>query len=230
MAGDWIKVEKSTPSKPEVFGIAESLNLPPDQAFGLCFRFWCWCDDHLVSANAASVSKSSVDALVGRSGFADALISVGWLQVRNGSLEVPNFDRHLSQSAKTRALTASRVAKHTSRKTNDSSVSKPLAREEKRREEKKIGDKSPITPLPQVLEVPEFVEAWAIWKRHRTEIKHPLKPTMEAEQLKLLATWGPQRAVAAIRFTVSMGWQGLKEESATNNGGGYHKPKKDYTL
>lgn len=52
MAGDWIKVEKATSRKPEVLRIAAALGVHPDHAFGLCFRFWCWCDDHLKSANA----------------------------------------------------------------------------------------------------------------------------------------------------------------------------------
>lgn len=136
MAGDWIKIEKATARKPEILALAEILQVHPDHAFGLCVRFWSWCDDHLSSANARSVSKTSLDALLDRSGFADALIKVGWLQVRSGSLEVPNFDRHLSQTAKTRALTAQRVAKHQAKKTNAASVSEALP--EKRREDNNI--------------------------------------------------------------------------------------------
>jgi chorismate mutase len=81
-----------------------------------------------------SVTKTSIDALVERSGFADSLVNVGWLRVRDGSLEVPNFDRHLSQSAKQRALTAARVNRHKQQKGNAPSVSDALPREEKRRD------------------------------------------------------------------------------------------------
>jgi hypothetical protein len=58
------------------------------------------------------------------------------------------------------------------------------------------------------------VEAWASWKKHRSEIKKPLKPTMEAGQLAELAAWGEARAIAAIRFTIAKGWQGLREPDA----------------
>lgn len=136
MAGDWIKVEKATARKPEVLTIAAELGIHPDHAFGLCVRFWSWCDDHMSDANARGVSAALVDALLDRSGIATALVKVGWLRVRDGSLEVPNFDRHLSQSSKTRALTKERVARHTTKKTNAPSVSKALA--EKRREESSI--------------------------------------------------------------------------------------------
>ena len=135
MAGDWLKMEKVTVRKPEVLAIGAALGVHPDHAFGMCFRFWSWCDDHMIDGNARSVTDALVDALVERSGFASALISVGWLQARNGSLVVPNFDRHLSESAKKRSLSAQRVAKHKKRKGNADGVTSALPREEKRREE-----------------------------------------------------------------------------------------------
>lgn len=76
------------------------------------------------------------------------------------------------------------------------------SREEKIREE---------TPLPPSLDSDSFRSAWADWKRHRTEIKKPLKPTMEAAQLKEFGEWGQDRAIAAIRYTIRMGWQGIRE-------------------
>lgn len=105
MAGDWIKLEKTTIRKPEVLRIAAELGIHPDHAFGLCVRFWVWCDDQLESGNARSVTVASVDALLDRAGFGDALLNVGWLRVRNGSLEVPNFERHMAESEKKRAIT-----------------------------------------------------------------------------------------------------------------------------
>ena len=133
MAGDWIKIEKSTLRKPEVLRISEMLSIDVDHAFGLCVRFWCWCDDHLTDGNAHSVTKVTLDTLLNRSGFSEALIEVGWLQSRNGSIVVPNFDRHLSQTAKNRSLTSQRVASHKKRKGNAASVSTALPIEEKRR-------------------------------------------------------------------------------------------------
>lgn len=135
MAGDWIKIEKATPRKREVLIIAADLSIPTDQAFGLCFRFWAWCDDNLAEGNAPSVTESLLDSLISHQGFAKSLINVGWLRVRNGSLEVPNFDRHLSQSAKNRGLTAERVAKHKRGKGNAKVTLESLP--EKRREEHK---------------------------------------------------------------------------------------------
>jgi hypothetical protein len=125
MATDWIKVEKTTPRKSEVLRIATTLNIHPDHAFGLCFRFWSWCDDNLLHSNAGGVSLALVDSLVDRSGFCAAMVSVGWLKPVGETFEVTKFERHLSKSAKTRGLTAKRVSKH-ERKTNAGIVSEAL--------------------------------------------------------------------------------------------------------
>lgn len=155
--------------------------LPPDHAFGLCFRFWCWCDDQLQDANARGVSPELVDALVERQGFAAALLEVGWLQARNGSLVIPNFDRHLSQSAKSRALTASRVAKHTRKTTNGRSVSSALAREEKRREEKDKPPDPPFVRTPQA-----FQMAWDSYPAKRRTGKEAAIAAWQAALERLL--------------------------------------------
>jgi hypothetical protein len=137
MAGDWIKVEKATVEKPEVLAISEMLGIHPVYAFGLCVKFWMWCDDQLSNGNAKSVTKVTLDYVIGHDGMTDALIKVDWLRDRSGSFEVPHFDRHLSEGAKNRALTKERVRKSKA-KSNDASVNKvtQTALPEKRREEK----------------------------------------------------------------------------------------------
>jgi hypothetical protein len=211
LAGDWIKIEKDTPDKPEVLAIASSLKITPDEAFGLCFRFWRWCDSQLVDGNARHVTTSVIDALIGRHGFADALIEVGWLQARNGSLAIPNFDRHMTESAKQRALTAKRVSLHKKRKGNGAVTEHALPREEKRREEIREPPKPPS--IPQALDTPEFRSAWQLWLLHRREIKHPLKPTQVAQQIKLLERLGVSASIELIENTIASGWRGLRDKN-----------------
>lgn len=84
------------------------------------------------------------------------------------------------------------------------------------------------TPLPPLLQKPEFEAAWKDWEQHRKETKHPLKPTMAVAQLKMLADMGHDRAIACIRHTIAMGWQGLREEEhkpAASNGKPWTPPK-----
>ena len=134
MAGDWIKFEASTPDKPEVWLIAQASGIDPDAVVGKLLRVWIWFDQHTENANAPSVSKLTLDRLVGVSGFCDFIISVGWMHEKDGVLCLPNFDRHNGKTAKNRALTAKRVAKHTA---NAKLTLDALAREEKRRDKKK---------------------------------------------------------------------------------------------
>lgn len=112
MAGDWIKFETATPDKPEIWLIAESAGIDPDAVVGKLLRIWIWFDQHTETANAPSVSKLTLDRLVGVSGFCNRVISAGWMHEKNGQISLPNFDRHNGKTAKNRALTAKRVAKH----------------------------------------------------------------------------------------------------------------------
>ncbi len=108
-------MEKATARKPEVILIAVAMGIHPDEAFGICFRFWCWCDDQVSDGKIRGFTESLIDATIDRKGFAAALVSVGWLEVKNGMISITNFDRHLSHSAKTRAESAIRKKKERSK-------------------------------------------------------------------------------------------------------------------
>jgi hypothetical protein len=177
MAGDWIKVEVATSTKPEVYEIADALGMQPDEAFGKLVRLWCYFDQNLRSGNDGSVTTSLVDRITGKDGFGDALLSVGWLERTNKGLRIPNFDRHNGQTAKKRALTARRVALHKKRNGNASVTLDALPREEKRREVKAMGSQPassdgdgakrtrkrlPATPCPTQFEVTQEMSDWAV--------------------------------------------------------------------
>ncbi|HAT7488649.1 TPA: hypothetical protein QCH64_002742 [Enterobacter asburiae] len=116
MAANWIKVEVITPDKPEIFRLAEILKIDPDAVLGKAIRFWVWADQQTIDGNANSVTKNAIDRVAFMSGFADALITVGWLHESNGYLTLPNFDRHNGESSKKRALTNRRVSEHRKQK------------------------------------------------------------------------------------------------------------------
>lgn len=73
--------------------------------------------------------------------------------------------------------------------------------------------------LPPGLDSTEFRSAWIKWKRHRSEIRKPLKPTQEKESLGKLAKIGPDRAIAMVEHTIAMGWQGLREPEIHKDNG-----------
>ena len=140
MSGDWAKVELNTPDKPEIWQIAEILEIDPDAAFGKVFRIWAWFDEHTEDGNAPSVTKKLLDRKVGVTNFCNAMLQTGWMTEHEGVVTLTNFGKHNGETAKKRANTAKRVAQHRanagSGECNAQSVTSALAREEKRREEK----------------------------------------------------------------------------------------------
>jgi 5-methylcytosine-specific restriction endonuclease McrA len=149
IAGDWLKVEKDTPEKPEVLALSARLGVSRADAFLACFVFWRWADAQTPDGSAPLVTPAMIDTMVGLPGFSHALSEVGWLRLRSGGVELPHFGRHMGQSAKRRVDAAERQRASRAR---DGPPHPPavtllsqnsVTREEKRREEK---SKNPQPP------------------------------------------------------------------------------------
>src|SRR5947209_424033 len=154
MAGDWIPMRVDLHDDPAVIAIAGETGLDEFAVVGRLHRLWSWANRQLTSGVAPSITDSWVDRHVNTPGFAAAMLKAGWLRLRSGHLEFPNFDRWNSQGAKKRLEKTQRKQVERSRKsaTDVAKVSpisgdKKATREEKRREEKRSGEVSPETPL-----------------------------------------------------------------------------------
>lgn len=145
MAGEWLKFDKATPDKPEVFAIASELGIDPDAVVGKLMRVWSWFDTHTADGNAVRVTPALLDRIAGVPGFVSAMAKTGWIAVETDSCRLPNFDRHCGETAKTRALGAKRSAGFRVR--NAPTVTSASPREEKRREEKKDQKKKQDAPI-----------------------------------------------------------------------------------
>lgn len=158
----WLKFEITTHDKPEVWLIAQQLQLDPDAVVGKLLRIWAWFDQHTTDGNAPSVTKALLERYTGVTGFVTAMIAAGWMLEAEGVISLPNFQRHNGQTAKTRAQTAKRVEK--TRKSNATcnaptvtpSVTSPLP--EKRREEKNNKSLSPADGMTIQLLTPDVIE------------------------------------------------------------------------
>ena len=141
MAGDWIKVEKCSPNKPEVMRLARMWGVPQDQAFGALMRFWIWLDDACVDGRVDGVASHEVDAMMHFPGFATGLQSVGWLEIDDAapSIRVQNFDKHNAETSKKRALKNARQARwrlnNVDVRVDAAPSTKASTRKEKKREE-----------------------------------------------------------------------------------------------
>lgn len=109
MAGDWFPVDCTLPDKPEILAIARDREMHPAEALGRCIRVWIWfyqqADQSGFIKGAISVD---VDRVAECSDFANAMVRCSWLTIDDDGLRVPNWERHFTQSAKTRALATAR--------------------------------------------------------------------------------------------------------------------------
>jgi hypothetical protein len=221
MAGDWLKIEKDTPEKPEIAGLCAILGINPDVAFAKCFRLWRWADSNTADGHVRRVTPEFLDSLVGLPGFTQALLEVGWLRARNDALEFPNFDRHMGQPAKARALAANRKRKERHAECHAARVTE--TRPEKRREEKSRDP--PLPPkggegdFPPNLQTDDFAAAWEKWLAHKCEKRKPVTPTQARELLSQLSAAGPAAAAAALKTAIAKDWAGpVLPAGSTNDG------------
>lgn len=248
MAGDWIKMEHTTPDKPEVVRMAAHLGIDQDAVVGKLARVWIWADQNSLDGNALTVTDAFLDRVTACPGFAGALREVGWLSGRQGLLTIPNFDRHNGQTAKARAVTNRRVSRHRAKsESNAASVThvtpmtlqKPLP--EKRREEentpltpKGAGGAQPIGPqdggglpasvrqaYPEPLaSSPAFIACWeGEWLPYLVERKGRIPPIATTEkQLMTCVKLGPDKAIAGIKSAIEKGWSAPDENARVPNG------------
>lgn len=213
MAGDWIKLQKDTPDKPEVLAIASRMNLDPDAVVGKLVRIWSWFDTHTVDGNAMSVTYSLLDRLAGVTGFAEQMTFVGWLNQDGHVLSLPNFEYHNGETAKKRALGKNRQEKHRSNddsnaNSNASSVTETLP--EKRREEKSIKeDKEKATGVACPSDVSQQVwqDFIALRKAKRAPMTQRVLDGLMSEAEK--AGWTLEKA---LEECCVRGWQAFKAD------------------
>lgn len=137
MSIEWIKFEKATLDKPEIWAIASELDIDPDAVIGKLLRVWAWFDEHTDNGNAPSVTKKLLNAKVNEVNFCETVINSGWMCEKDGFIWLPNFDRHNGVTAKRRALSTRRVQKHREEKPpetcNAEEVTKSLPEKEKKK-------------------------------------------------------------------------------------------------
>ena len=110
MAGEWLKMRHDLADDPAVIRLGELVQIEEDAVIGKLFRLWSWADRHTHDGHAEGVGLAWVDRLARCVGFGAALVRVGWLVESDGGLSFPRFDRHCSDTAKSRALDAKRKA------------------------------------------------------------------------------------------------------------------------
>ena len=124
MSDDWIKVRKKLPDDPNVRAIARECEISVAETFLVLFRLWSWADTHSVDGKDLTIQPQEIDEMFGVRNLSHALARTNWLSVENGHIVIPNFDVHLSQSAKRRAIESKRKAVYRKKKTGSRASAK----------------------------------------------------------------------------------------------------------
>lgn len=164
MAGDWIKMQGNLWTSPKVVRLMSALQADKCLIVGALFRVWCLFDEHTEDGKLEGYTKFLLDDEVRITGFCDALESVGWLiDLGDDGLQVPDFNEHMSKSAKRRAQDTKR--KRDNRNASASDADKKRTREEKRREDIYRGKDSKSPPKttrfkkPTIEEIKNYCES-----------------------------------------------------------------------
>lgn len=216
MAGDWIKIEHGLLNKPEVMLLADALDVSHFEAVGHLVAFWLWVDLNLSpSCPQVKGTKRGLDRVAGRDGFADALVSVGWLRIEDDLISIPGYEIHLSKSAKERAKgqkkkasQRSKVSPNLSPTTGDKNGTEGGTREEKRREEYlslSLPADDPNRLIGKDVIVPDYMREWFIrwldWRWQDSSKKPPA--TLQQTWIMELHSRGQEKAIADLQFSIS---------------------------
>ena len=73
MRRPWIKIEVSTPDKPEVCAIATQIKISEDSVMGKLVRLWSWIEINRVDPDDLGVTREFLDKMASKKGFAAAM-------------------------------------------------------------------------------------------------------------------------------------------------------------
>ena len=169
MAGDWIMMRANLSSDPHVIKVARLLDCSEFKVVGLLHWLGSWADSHTEDGKAVGIDCKWINEQAKEPEFCNALLEVGWLILHEDGIEIPNFAHHNGASAKSRANTARRVAKHKA-KTQAGYVPKP-AQKAAPRTRSKTSKTQPLLTLLQgeyrhLLEDEEKAQSLKDWIDH----------------------------------------------------------------
>jgi hypothetical protein len=147
VAGDWIKMRGNLWDDPRVSRLCDITGQTEAPIIGALYWLWSAADQHTEDGCMPGLTLRQIDRKTGVTGFAAALIEVGWLRDDPQGVVIVHFTEHNGASAKRRCMDAQRKANSRgmsasdadTERTDDGQIAQFCgAREEKRREEENI--------------------------------------------------------------------------------------------
>jgi len=105
----WIKVEFTTPDKPEIIAAARICGTSRTNAFLAFFRLWAYFDAHTATGFLPGLVLEDLDDIAKLRGFGQAMANVGWISATDQGISIANWEIHNGESAKKRALNQRRM-------------------------------------------------------------------------------------------------------------------------
>ena len=216
----WIKIETGLLNKPEVMRLAGLLNLTEHAVVGHLVAFWSWVDANLSrDCPDTTGTKRGLDRVAGVDGFTDAMVHVGWLEFDGEHVSIPNFEYHLSQSAKTRATEARKKQRQRAR-TGSSGTDVPLPSGQKGGPDKRRGEESNIyasreVHIPDKMNNDQCKAALERWCDYLDE-KGWWESSPRQNDIQLEAFWqraarmGADGFCEAVELAIASGWKNLQ--------------------
>lgn len=220
MSLPWIKIETGLLNKPEVMRLAGLLNLTEHAVVGHLVAFWSWVDANLSrDCPDTTGTKRGLDRVAGVDGFTDAMVHVGWLEFDGEHVSIPNFEYHLSQSAKTRATEARKKQRQRAR-TGSSGTSVPLPSGQKGGPDKRRGEENNISAscevhIPDKMNNDQCKAALERWCDYLDE-KGWWESSPRQNDIQLEAFWqraarmGADGFCEAVENAIACGWKNLQ--------------------
>lgn len=242
MAGEWIPLRTDIFDCPQVVRILselcpDSVRNPSERVrktseiVGALVRMWALFDRYTEDGILHNYTPNILDQVVGIEGFSEAVQSVGWLEIHEKSLEMPEFSRYLSKTAKGRMKDsqrkqAERAAAEKRPKSVQENPDKSRTTIQYNTKEKNT-DTNPIQDEPKPKKsadavgfddvgfldshnTPEMRSAWDDWVRFRKRKRKPISDSGGKETAAMLCKLPIRESIAAIRRTISKDWQGLQ--------------------
>lgn len=249
MSMDWIKVRECIHEDPAVLRMAANLGTRPEHIVSYCVKFWSWLSRNCHAGSVTGVTLVSLECVLNLPGFCDELCKVGWLEYSEADgeplIKIPNFERHLSQGAKARALARNRQRSARSQSHADvtnvsrSERDKSATRERERVRERDIyththGDGS-FSDLDQTRA--EAVDRWCSYRESQTG-QRPADEVISAI-LRERGAWSPEQFSAAVDFSIARQAKSILDpaisfEKAAAERASHQrlpgKPKKNYSI
>lgn len=203
MAGEWIKMRGNLWDDPRVSRLCDLTDESEAAIVGALYWLWSSADSHTEDGLMPGLSLKGLDRKSGVKGFAESLVTVGWIEETENGITIIRFSEHNGKSAKRRASEAKRKGEFRKESDSDTQVGgkasasdadklQEVAELEKRREEKNKTTKpeqAPACPYSDIVDLyhsklPQLPQVRQLTDKRKAQIKQRWREDSKRQNLE----------------------------------------------